>query len=408
VSYQTKVKKVAAMTKTFSLAGNQGLGQVALSLKDLAAALQTAFASGSAVSTSQGVAAVTSTGLRATYMLSGVSQQGNAQLTYDDATKELTGVKSPDAELAFKFVNKGRTRSWEVTIVRSKDGTTGTFSVEVTGGWTSQPTGGALPFGSPPMEPMPAEPACIPSQDDGYDPYPTVYPSGYQPSYAPAYPPSYEPIAYPSWGPSSYPSTAPSGWASATPTPPPFGGEYPNVVEAVKVSLDIKPRGDEKLAIKLDGQFNEPEAYPGMGFLVPTHWVLKASVPNVALDWESHAHLDQGKSSFKGGGSLTANTPDGSEKFLYDLSIDEASKTASFGLTNVAGKVRLQVVGSATGSQPDASLVSTEDGKHLGKVTLDPSRPRFAKVQLDDGTTLDWELFPDSLFPVAPLPAPAP
>ncbi|MDB5101933.1 MAG: hypothetical protein JWM80_6354 [Cyanobacteria bacterium RYN_339] len=480
VSYQTKVQKVNAMTKTFSLSKNVGLGQVASSLKDLTLSLQSAFIQGP----SQGVQAITSTGLRASYELAGISEQGNATLTFDDKTKELTGVKSPDAELAFKFLNKGRTRSWEITIVRCKDGTTGTLTVEVTGGWTSQQSGGGM-FAPAPVA-MPAMPTCPwtpePYPSYGYYPtpqptmwgnYPTAEPSyGYYPSpspygsYYPSYAPSYYPSYYPSYAASYYPSPKPTYYAPSptptprssyaptptprpaspspvayslnstqpmmyytpppcdnqtyddqpmqewTPPPPPpfkvFGGEYPNVVEAVNVKLDIKPRGDAKLAIKLDGQFNEPEAYPGGSFLVPTHWVVKASVPKVAFDWESHLHLDPGKSSFKGGGSLTADTAEGAEKFLYDLSFDEAAKTGAFGLTNVAGKVRLQVVGSMMSSKPDASLVSTEDGKHLGKVEFDPARPRFATVKLDDGTDLDWELFPADLFPTPALPAPPP
>jgi hypothetical protein len=345
--------------------------------------------------------------------------------------------------------------------VRSKDGTTGSFNLEVTGGWTSQPTGGSPFMPAPVAVARPtrvkAMPYCPPTATpEPYSPEPSSW--GNYPSYAPSYYPSPRPSYAPSPRPTAYsPAPSPSPLAPTptprpsgdfalqqvpmddgyypqppcfdpgqddgqgydpepmpewTPPPPPpfklFGGEYPNVVEAVNVKLDLKPRGDDKLAIKMEGHFDEPEAFPGMGFQVPTHWVYKASVPRLAFDWESRLHLDPGKSSFKGGGSLTADTPDGSEKFLYDLSFDEAAKTGAFGLTNVAGKVRLQVVGSMGSSKPDASLISTEDGKHLGKVEFDPNRPRFANVMLDDGTKLDWELFPDNLLPAPPAAAPPP
>ena len=64
-----------------------------------------------------------------------------------------------------------------------------------------------------------------------------------------------------------------------------------------------------------------------------------------------------------------------------------------------------------TGSQPSGAapsfkslLVSTEDGSHLGTVTLDPQRPRFALVTFNDGSTTEWELYPEGMFGARPAP----
>jgi hypothetical protein len=157
VSLATKLKKVDSMTKTFSLARNDGLAQASgslsknsglikalASLQSLAASLAGAGNSSMTsirASQAQAISAQAQDAtVRATYALAATLTQNGSTLVYDDVTKEVTGLTSPDVDLSFAFKNDGATRSWTATILRSRDGTTGSFYVQLTGTWAPQPT----------------------------------------------------------------------------------------------------------------------------------------------------------------------------------------------------------------------------------------------------------------------------
>lgn len=247
VSYEGKVKKVDALTRAISLEKNDGIKRASESIQKLIQALAGVMAGPQAMPASAARYQLNRTlyelgdaSARATYDLAGMERMGNATLVYDDDTKELTGIVADNAEITFKFVNNGRRRSWEATIVRSPDKTTGTFFVEVEGGWTSQPSFAA-------SSPVYAVPYCPPrpsvrptKRPASARPLPaTPYPSGYWTPgpYNPDGGPhngdpngwtSPTPYAYPSYtpGPSWYPSPSPTAWATtpppATPSPSPM------------------------------------------------------------------------------------------------------------------------------------------------------------------------------------------
>jgi hypothetical protein len=315
VPYQAKVQQVQAMTRTFSLTANQPLGQVAKSLGDLGQVLQRAFALGGLF------------GAKAPYVLAGLD---DVRLGVDDQTHELTSVGTAEAELAFKWSKADAARHVEVSILRAKDGTTGTLGLDLTGSWVPQGLAAA----------------AFPGLSD----------------------------------------------AKATPAFQVFGGQLPLSLTDVKLTANVKPRGDEALAIQLEARLDQP-ATGYMGLKLPAHWTATAKLPHLSLDWESQTTYPGGKGTLAGSGHLTTDGADG-QQFTYDLSLDEAGKGGKLSLTNLGAKVRLDLALSAT---PTGDLVSTEDGAHLGKVAFDPAHPRQAAVTLDDGTQLTWELVPEAL-----------
>lgn len=381
VTMQTRVAKVQTMTRTFSVAKNPGLSKAATSFKELATALQSAFASSSGAlsrkpgnySVEDAVTSVRAAGMKATYKLTGMAEQGDARLIYDDATGEVTAIEGQNARVSFKFVNNGATRSWEAVIEKSPDGTTGKFSVEVTGGWRANP-----------LFSRPTAPAL-----------PTAYAIAQADEPAEA---------------ESEPGVeAQSGATIAdmpTYTPPPykwFNNEYPETVDTVRVSLDLLPKGDASLAFKLAGTFDEPTRVPNSAAQVPGHWKFNAQIPKVAFDWESRLSLAASRAKFDATGALSVETDNGQDQFTYVAKADEQARTASFALTNVAAKVTFLLTGTQKDArtQPEIKsvLLSAEDGSQLGTVALDPSRPRFAVITFTDQSKLDWELYPEGLLP---------
>jgi hypothetical protein len=99
VAMQTKVSKVQVMTRTFSLTKNQGLNKATESFKQLAGSLQSAFGafatapSGKVTTAADAAVAVRTAGLRATYKVSGIADFGDAKLTYDEQTGEVTAIE---------------------------------------------------------------------------------------------------------------------------------------------------------------------------------------------------------------------------------------------------------------------------------------------------------------------------
>ncbi|MNS17555.1 hypothetical protein D3C72_492320 [compost metagenome] len=356
VPMQTKVVKVQAMTKTFSVSKNAGLNKAAMSVKELATALRGAFALG-AVAVSPGGAGLSggaraldleaalggmhAAGMRATYQLSGVADQGGAKLTYDDATGEVTAIEAPGAKVTFDFQNDGKRRTWDAVIAKAPDGTTGRFHIEVTGTW--RPNALVALMGG-----MPTRPGAL----------------------TPAY----------KW----------------------LNNEIPEAIDEVKVTLDVVPKGDANLAFKVTGTFDTPQALPNSAMRVPTHWVYNAQIPKVSLDWESRLTLAAGQSTFDAKGTMNVEADAGPEQFTYEVRANEQDRLGYFAMTNVNAKVKLQIAATefALNSRPQVSstLVSTEDDSLIGNVELDRKRPRFALVTFTDKSTAEWELYPEGLF----------
>jgi hypothetical protein len=377
VTMQTRVAKVQTMTRTFSVAKNPGLSKAATSFKELATALQSAFASSSGAlsrkpgnySVEDAVTSVRAAGMKATYQVTGMAEQGDARLIYDDATGEVTAIEGQNARVSFKFVNNGATRTWAAVIEKSPDGTTGKFQVEVSGGWRANPM-----FSRPTAPALPTAYA-IAQADDAAEPGVEAE-SGATIADMPGY------------------------------TPPPykwFNNEYPETVDTVRVSLDLLPKGDASLAFKLAGTFDEPTRVPNSAAQVPGHWKFNAQIPKVSFDWESRLSLAASRTKFDATGALTVETDNGQDQFTYVAKADEQARTASFALTNVAAKVTFLLSGTQKDArtQPEIKsvLLSAEDGSQLGTVALDPSRPRFAVITFTDKSKLDWELYPEDLFP---------
>lgn len=264
VPYQAKVQQVQAMTRTFSLSANQPLSQVASSLRDLGQVLQRAFALGGLF------------GAKAPYALAGLD---DLRLDVDEQTHALTSVGNADAELAFKWGKDAATRRVEVSILRAKDGTTGTLGLELKGSWVPQTLAAA----------------AFPGLVD----------------------------------------------AKAAPAFQVFGGELPMALEDVTLTADVKPRGDAALAIKLEAHLDQP-ASGYLGLKLPAHWTATASLPHLTLDWESQTTYTGGKAALAGSGHLTTDGADG-QQFTYDLSLDEAGQGGKLSLTNVGAKVRLDL-----------------------------------------------------------------
>jgi hypothetical protein len=330
VVYTTQESKVKIMTSAFSLSSNAGLKKAMQSFGQLSASLA-ALSRGTAGGSHQVqdvFAALRTVGARAGYSLAGTSQQGDATLVYDDETRELTGIRGKDLALAFTFKNEGASRAWSCTIVKSPDGTTGTFSVQATGAWHAFD--------------MPASAAFK--------------------------------LA---------------------------GNEYPAYVETATFDFKVKPKGDPTLAFTLSGTVDDPENLPNSSLRMPTHWVLKGAIPSIVFDWESRLDLAPGHSKFDGAGTMTVSSEAGRETFQYQLAFDERQRSGAFNLINLGAKLRLGV----TSKQPslygppsiDAALYSTEDGRQVGEVAMDPRRPRFMVITLNDGSTLDWELYPEDM-----------
>jgi hypothetical protein len=393
VTMQTRVAKVQTMTRTFSVAKNPGLNKAAASFKELATALQSAFASSSGVSArragaysvEEAVDSVRAAGMKATYRVTGMADHGDAKLIYDDATGEVTAIEGKDARVTFKFVNNGATRTWEAVIEKSPDGTTGKFQVEVTGGWRANPM-----FSPPTPQPRPTdfvlaqanEALAIdtetePDLETGAEAEPGVEA---QSGASVTDMPGYTPLPY-KW----------------------FNNEYPETVETVRVSLDILPKGDASLAFKLAGTFDEPTRVPNSAAQVPSHWKFNARIPKVSFDWESRMSLAASRAKFDASGALTVETDSGQDQFTYVAKADEQARTASFALTNVAAKVTFLLSGTQKDphAQPSIKsvLLSAEDGSQLGTVALDPNRPRFAVITFTDKSKMDWELYPADMFP---------
>jgi hypothetical protein len=137
------------MTRTFSLSKNAGLNKATQSFQQLAGVMQSALLASALTSSSRRpsaqatVSRLRAAGMRAAYKVSGVADMGGARLVYDDKTGEVSAIEAPNAKVTFDFVNHGATRSWDALIVKSPDGTTGRFHVEVTGGWKAMPSLGA-------------------------------------------------------------------------------------------------------------------------------------------------------------------------------------------------------------------------------------------------------------------------
>jgi hypothetical protein len=383
VTMQARVAKVQTMTRTFSVAKNPGLSKAATSFKELATALQSAFSSSSgamarrasAYSVEEAVTSVRSAGMKATYQVTGMADHGDAKLIYDDATGEVTAIEGKDARVTFKLVNNGATRTWEAVIEKSPDGTTGKFQVEVTGGWRANPM-----FSAPTRPAMPTAFALAQADETAEteaDAEPGVEA---QAGASVADMPGYTPPPY-KW----------------------FNNEYPETVETVRVSLDLVPKGDASLAFKLAGTFDEPTRVPNSAAQVPAHWKFSAQIPKVSFDWESRMSLAASRAKFDAAGALTVETENGQDQFTYVAKADEQARTASFALTNVAAKVTFLLSGTQKDarSQPDIKsvLLSAEDGSQLGTVALDPNRPRFAVITFTDKSKMDWELYPEDLFP---------
>lgn len=394
VAMQTKVAKVQVMTRTFSLTKNQGLSKATESFKQLASALQSAFSATAMPATSpkrycveDAFTAVRAAGMRATYKVSGVADFGDAKLIYDDATGEVTAIQGPNAKITFTFTKNGNQHAWDAVIEKSPDGTTGKFHIEVTGTWREMPM--LMPMMPAPM-PMPRPRAPLPVASPAF----TIA----QVADDAVVGPTAEEVPMAAMPTMAMPSPPPYKW---------LGNEMPDRVESVSFTLAIAPKGDAANAMTMSGAFDEPGSVPNSSVQVPTHWKYSAVIPKVTLDWESRLKLALNHSTFAGNGTMAVNGDNGKETFTLDAKADEAARTASLALTNVAAKVTLLATGSQKNpySPPDVktTLVSAEDGSKLGDVALDPKRPRFAIVTFTDGTKMDWELYPEGLIQSPPM-----
>lgn len=463
IAYTSRDEKVEVMAKAFTVSENSGLGTAATSFKKLATSLQNAFMARSAAMSAGGapgmgamVSQLRAESSAAVYAIAGLaeSQQGDATFIYDEDTRELVAIKGPNAEIQFKFVNGGNKRSWEATIVKSPDGTTGTFSIEVdSSAWKAY----NFPTATPPMKcgPYTPRPRYTPSY------YPTAAPS-YAPTPAWSAPPEAEPSAtasgligesggsyqvaqaYPSPGytpdpngvdaPDYEPGYDPNydddyedpcgpdpNWVA--PTPPPFkfaANEYPEFVDRVAFKFVVKPEGKDNLAFEMAGALDEAENVPESTMRIPTQWTYMARIPGVYFDWKSKLTLRPRNSQFHAEGNMLVEVEKGQEAFTYNINFNEGRRSGTFALNNVGAKVQLLVTadqGEYGGSSVHTRLLSLRDdgsaGAEMGTVEIKPGTYNVAVVKFNDGVTKEYEIFPQGLIPMGPppmatQPAPAP
>lgn len=420
ITYKSREDKVEVMTSAFSLSKNKGLLKAADSVKAMGtslAGLQNLTTATSAPASRYRVGdgpSLRMIGAHGTYALAGLKElkQGDVVLVYDDQTREVTNIRGKDAELRFKFNDQGNKRAWSSEIVKSPDGTTGKLSLEVDGiGWKSVPMpqqtapwicepASPRPRSAPPTSPPPAwtpgpNDTPVPAETPTWTPGPNDTPA---PAWTPmadadeVYEESYDdPDAGPSCGPDP-------NWVE--PEPIPFrvaGNEYPEYVEALSFRFSIAPKGDENLAIEFAATLDEPSNVPNTTLRLPTHWNLLARVPGLTLNWDSRLKLIPNNSTFEGKGKMLVEVENGEEQFNYVVNFKEASRAASFSMTNVGAKMKL-FIASDNGSTPVTRLISTENDSDLGTVEMKPGSSNVALVRFNDGKKMEWELFPNDLF----------
>ncbi|HEY9721834.1 MAG TPA: hypothetical protein V6D47_07455, partial [Oscillatoriaceae cyanobacterium] len=395
-----KIQQVKDLTQVFSLSKNTGLSTATSSFEDLAQALSSAF-SGLAPLASLGgtmhvqsldeaLDTLRSAGLDGPYHVAGVTTQGATQITYDDSG-QVTSVVGPNAELDISVASDGDTRTLTATIVRSPDGTTGAFTLSVTGNWHAKPTLYRPLQESDASSTAEATATPTPDATDNPTPTPTL---------------DIRPTPTPD-GTESWPPPQPS------PTPAPyhwFPNETVTQVSAVTLSLDIKPKGSASNETKLTGTFDQPKAMLVQGVFpltLPTHWKLALSVPKVAMTWESQLAITHQQLALDANGTMQVAAASGAQHYTYTLKLDQATRSGELDLVNTDAHVQLTVAGHQpqTGTPTvSTTLVSTDDGSKLGTVALDPEHPNVAEITFNDGTRQDWELYPASMVMFTPPP----
>ncbi len=459
IRYDNRDARVAVMTQSFSFSNNPKLKKASESFNAFARSLgglltpaSSAWAGGGLVAngggywnTNEFAASIRNLrvmSVKNAYAIAGIQElkQGEATVLMDDATKELTGVKTRDAELRFNFVKAGNRRTWTIDIVKSPDGTRGKVTIDV-----NSTTWRSFEW---PVAYMPPE-VC--DTDDTQTvprsvPKPAATPWNLRPSPVPIAAAS--PANPDDWDttteaddevPDGEPETEPTpdmnraydgtdgdpdaDWMSndddaqgycrpdsnwVRPTPVPFrvgGNEYPEFVERASFQIEVVPKGDDSLKMQFNGTLDEAQNVPNSSVRVPTHWVFAAQVPGIAMDWESRMKLIPRNFSFDGKGRMLVQMAEGEEAFTYTASTDESRGTGTFALTNQGAKMQLLMTTGGWGAA-QTRLLSTEDGAELGTVTM--IRSNAALLTFKDGTTKEWELFPGELLSVGAPTAPRP
>ncbi|MEB3329960.1 MAG: hypothetical protein VKQ33_12070 [Candidatus Sericytochromatia bacterium] len=443
ISYASPEDRVEVMTEAFSLSRNEGLQKASESFR----ALGSSFAGLQALTSptgSTGSSRYHVVSSREGYALNGLTEypKGDAVIVYDEETKEVTAVRSSDSELRLKFDRRGNTRSWSSEIVRSPDGTKGLLAVQVSAqDWvpyelphqtrapwvctapTPEPEASERPGASPSRQPSPSpirtqEPSPPPSparnlqqlDDASGATGPTPTPGPNDPPASRSTPGlTSEPPALSGTSPLPEPEDAgpvrrrcgpDPDWVA--PGPFPFqvaGGEYPKAVEKLSLQLAITPRGDERLAMELLADLDEPINVLSTSIRLPGHWKLLARLPGMTLRWDSRLSLVPRNMSFSGSGKMIVEVGRGDEQFDFTVSLREASRTTNVSMTNVGAKLRLRIAGDQ-GEPLRSQVLSLESGreKEIGTVEWVPGSPNVALVRFDDGKTMRWELYPRNQF----------
>jgi hypothetical protein len=444
IRYETREEKVAVMTQAFSVSKNEGLVKAGESFSAIGrslAGLQN-LVSGSPVSTTSGLR-YQKTGAPTLYVSSGNNayslaaiqelRQGDTVITYDEQTSELKSIRSPDTEINCEFTNNGNQRTWAAELRKSPDGTTGALAIDVnsktwktygipqpSAPWVCKPAPKRpavipTPIASPlptnaPVETVNATPTMLP------EPSPTPTPRGETTDQytlgqvtdgeMPGIDAPYDNDVYDKTDEADdyddgLPACGPDpNWVA--PEPLPFrvgGGEYPEYVESLNIRLNITPRGDESLAFAFSAELSEPENIPNTNLRLPTRWNFVARVPGLTFDWGSKLSMIPKNSTFEAKGKMLVEVAKGEEQFNYVLGFKEARRATTFSMTNVGAKVTL-LMAADNGNQPVTRLISSEDNSDLGTVEMKPGHSNIALVRFNDGTLMEWELWPNN----APLP----
>lgn len=448
IKYETREQKVAVMTQAFSTSKNEGLvkagesfsalGRSLAGLQGLVTGTRTATKAGPLVKETPGAAALYVSSNKNSYRLlaSQEFREGDTVITYDEQTKELTSIRSPDTELKCEFTNQGNQRTWTAELIKSPDGTSGALAVEVySETWKPyelpQPR---APWVCEPASPRPSKaPAPVASPNETPRPTPTpaqdpeATPTTPRPEPTPTangeastqytlrrgnddenseahelsddnfYDETEDPYGYDDERPRCGPDP---NWVA--PLPPPFrvaAGEYPEHIESLNIRLNLLPRGDESLAFSFTAELSEPENVPNTNLRIPTRWQFIARIPGLTFDWESKLNLIPKTSTFEAKGKMLVEVPDGEEQFNYVLGFKEARRSSTFSMTNVGAKITL-LMASDDGNRPVTRLISSEDNSDLGTIEMKPGHSNIALVRFNDGTSMEWELWPNN----APLP----
>ncbi len=447
--YDQKVAKVEQLTKTLSLTQNEELKQAATSMQTLGGSMtQGGFANatqaagglvaaggGNMVAAGSGNVLVNNGGnlvaagggnyllnalvqdlnagvRKDVYQLMGtVRGQANSELTYDDATGELTGVSDGQTTATFKFVNGGAKRTWTIAILKSPDGTTGTMTFEVTADvWRAAP------------QPQPQPQPQAPNGDDA------AWWGDTQPSAGPDFGGDEDPLPNAGagdddqadangelGGEANGDETDDAGddladddeefeLQQAAPAIKIFNNEVPdpNTLTAFRFACDLTPKGDASLRVKLDALIDDVKVSK-LGRM-PSHLKLDLTVPTV--QFTSDTHFD-GQTKFASTGGLKVRTAEASESLKYDLDLLFGENTGKVDLVHEGAKVRLGVVATkgAKPGQPETTtgLYDTESNQKIADVEPAKDAANVVLIKFTNGKVVRWDVASGT---TSPLPGP--